>query len=105
MNLRRSLLVAAAVGLSVSVVFASQTYIGMKKARAIASKQVAGKITSSELEKEHGKMVYSFDIRTADGGITEVVINAKTGDVISTTVESAEDEAKEQAEAKKKKKT
>jgi len=86
-------------------VLASQTYIGMKKARAIAAKQVAGKITSSELEKEHGKMVYSFDIRTADGGITEVVINAKTGDVISKTVESAEDEAKEQAEAKKKKKT
>ena len=36
---------------------AKQKYIGMKRARTIASHQVAGKIKAAELEKEHGKMI------------------------------------------------
>ena len=37
---------------------AKQKYIGMSRARSIASKQVAGKIKGAEREKEHGKMIY-----------------------------------------------
>ena len=80
---------------------AKPKYIGMKRAKEIARSQVQGTIKSSELEKEHGKMIYSFDVKTADGGTTEVNIDAKTGAVIAVTVENAADEAKEKAEDKK----
>jgi 3-keto-L-gulonate-6-phosphate decarboxylase len=80
---------------------AKPKYIGMKKAKEIAHQQVQGTIKSSELEKEHGKMIYSFDVKTADGGTTEVNIDAKTGAVIAVTAENAADEAKEKAEDKK----
>ena len=86
-------------------VSAQGKYIGMKKAKQIALQQVAGgKIKSSELEKENGKMIYSFDIRNKKGGITEVNIDAYTGKVIAVDEENAADEAKEKAEEKKEKK-
>ena len=83
---------------------AQAKYIGMKRAKQIAMKQVKGKIKSSELEKEKGKMIYSFDIRNPKGGITEVNINAITGKVIAVEVENAKDEAKEKKEEMKEKK-
>lgn len=90
------------VGLfAITSVSAQTKLIGMKRAKQIASQQVKGKIKSSELEKEHGKMIYSFDIRNAKGGITEVNIDAYTGKIIAVDVESAADEAKEKAEDKK----
>lgn len=81
-----------------------QKYIGMKRAKEIASQQVAGKIKSAEREKEHGKMIYSFDIRGTDGQIHEVTIDAYTGDVLTNDIETPADEAKEKAEDKKSKK-
>ena len=68
----------------------------------VRGQQVQGTIKSSELEKEHGKMIYSFDIRTT-AGITEVNIDAITGAVIEVKAENAADEAKEKAEDKKEK--
>ena len=83
---------------------AQAKYIGMKKAKQIAMKKVVGgKIESSELEKEHGKMVYSFDIRNKRGTITEVLIDAKTGKIIEVSIENAKAEAKEKSEDMKKK--
>ncbi|MEP6849826.1 MAG: PepSY domain-containing protein [Acidobacteriota bacterium] len=84
-----------------SVTFAKPKYIGMQRAKQIALKQVKGRIKSSELEREHGKMIYSFDIRTANRGITEVNIDAVTGAVIAVTAETAAGEAKEKADDKK----
>ena len=55
-----------------------------------------GKIKSSELETEHGKLIYSFDIQTKDG-IYEVGVDANDGSVVEDKKESAKDEAKEQA--------
>ena len=39
--------------------------ISMEKARAIALKRAPGTVTSSELERENGKLIYSFDIKTS----------------------------------------
>ena len=82
-------------------VSAKPKYIGMKRAKQIALQQVKGTIKSSELEKEHGKMIYSFDIRNRKGGIKEVNIDAHTGKVLVVEVEN---EAKEKAEELKEKK-
>jgi Peptidase propeptide and YPEB domain len=90
------------VGLcAVASVPAQTKVIGMKRAKQIAMKRVSGKIQSSELEKEKGTMVYSFDIRNKKGGITEILISAYTGKIIEVKNETAADEAKEKAEDKK----
>ena len=67
-----------------------------------------GTIKEGELEKENGKLQWSFDVTTSDSkDITEVNIDAITGAVISADKESAADAAKEATEdankAKKKK--
>lgn len=78
--------------------------LSMDQARKIALEKEPGKIESSELEKEHGKLIYSFDIRTANG-LHEVNVDAISGNVIDDRVETAADEAKEkQQDAKKAKK-
>lgn len=94
------------LGFSLLLVFLTATYakpryIGMQRAKAIALREVKGRIQSSEREKENGKMIYSFDIRTAKRGITEVNIDAVTGAVIAVKVETPADEAKEKADDKK----
>jgi transcriptional regulator of met regulon len=87
------------VGLfAIASVSAQTKLIGMKRAKQIASQRVKGKIKSSELEKEKGKMIYSFDISTGKGQITEVNIDAYTGKIIAVDVENKKDEAKEKAE-------
>ena len=58
-----------------------------------------GAVKESELEKEHGKLIWSFDITTPDSkDITEVGVDAITGTVLSVDKESPEDQAKEAAE-------
>ncbi len=63
-----------------------------------------GTIKEGELEKEKGKLIWSFDITTPDTkDITEVNVDAMTGDVVSVEKESAESEAKEAGGEKDKK--
>ena len=62
-----------------------------------------GTIKEAEIEKEHGKLIWSFDVTTPDTkDITEVNVDAATGDVVSRETESAESEAKEAAGEKDK---
>lgn len=53
------------------------------RAADIAQHQVPnGKIQNLELEREHGKLIYSFEIKVAGkAGITEVNVDAMTGRV------------------------
>ena len=82
--------------------------ISEETARATALQQVPnGTVKSSELEREHGKLVYSFDI-TVPGktGVEEVNVSAIDGSVIAKQHESPKTEKKEATqEAKAKKAT
>jgi len=51
-------------------------------------------IEGSELEKEAGKMIWSFDLKVS-GETKEVWVDAKTGQIIKTEVESAAQEKDE----------
>jgi PBP1b-binding outer membrane lipoprotein LpoB len=63
-----------------------------------------GTVKSAELEKEKGKLVWSFDIATpGTRNITEVEIDAVTGAYVGTEIETPEQQAREAAEAAKKK--
>jgi N-methylhydantoinase A/oxoprolinase/acetone carboxylase beta subunit len=70
--------------------------ISVEEARATAVKKVPGEIQEEELEKENGKLVYSFDIRaTGQKDITEVQVSAIDGSIVSVEKENAASEAKE----------
>lgn len=76
---------------------AKKAKITLAKAREIALREDNGTVEGEELEKEKGKLVYSFDIRNATGTITEIWVDAKSGKVIHKSEENAAAEAKEKA--------
>jgi uncharacterized membrane protein YkoI len=78
--------------------------ITMAKAREIALTKVkSGKIESGEIERENGKLIYSFDIKTSKPGITEVNVNAMTGKIVDVHTENAAKEAAEKKQDAKEK--
>ena len=86
---------------SIGAFGASKPKIGMKRATEIATKRVHGTVKSKELENEHGRWIYSFDISTGKGKITEVNVDAYTGKIIAVDVENAKKEATEEKNEKK----
>jgi uncharacterized membrane protein YkoI len=74
-------------------------------ARATALAQIPnGTVKSSELEREHGKLLYSVDITVpGKSGIEEVNVNAIDGTVIAREHEGAKAEKKEAAQEAKEK--
>ena len=64
-----------------------------------------GTVKEGGIEEEHGKLIWSFDIATpGTKDITEVAVDAITGEVLSLVKETPEQEAKEKAEDRKKEK-
>jgi len=66
-------------------------------ARAIALKAVPGAtVKEGELEKENGKLIWSFDLKVAGKkGVEEVQVDAITGKIVSRAHESDAKETKE----------
>ena len=57
-----------------------------------------GAIKEAELETEHGKLVWSFDIaQKSSPNVIEVQVDAKTGEIVSVETETPGDQAKEAA--------
>jgi len=75
----------------------AEAKISEAQARTMALAKVpGGSISSSELEKEHGRLIWSFDIaQVGSKNITEVQVDAKTGKIVSTKVETPDKERKE----------
>ena len=70
--------------------------------RVALARAPGGTVKESELEKEHGRLVWSFDIATpGTSDITEVQVDAVTGEVVSVENETV---AQQQAEKKQDKK-
>jgi uncharacterized membrane protein YkoI len=82
---------------------ARQAKISLEAARATALAKVPhGEVRSEELEKEHGKLIYSFDITVpGKAGIDEINVSAITGKVLAKHHETAKDEKREAAEEHK----
>ena len=83
----------------------------LKKAKITADSAIAlakaklprATISSAEIEEEDGKLIYSFDLKTAGKkGIDEVNVDAMTGKVGKVEHESPADEAKEEKAEKAK---
>ena len=80
----------------------------ISKADALKTAQVkvpTGKVIDSELEEENGKLVWSFDFAlpgTKD--ITEVQVDAVTGEIVSVEIETPAQQEKEKKEKEQEKK-
>jgi uncharacterized membrane protein YkoI len=81
--------------------------ISKDSATKIALARVPGAtVQSAEIERENGKLIWSFDLKTAGkSGIDEVNVNALTGKVVGKTQhetpKTERKEAKQEAKEKK----
>jgi uncharacterized membrane protein YkoI len=76
-----------------------------KAQKTALAKVPGGSIRSSELEKERGKLIWSFDIAMPKSrNVTEVQVDARTGKIVSTQIERPADQAKEAGGEQKAKK-
>ena len=102
-------------GLSSPALWAAEESQAALKAEATVTEKAAeqtalakvpgGKIKSSELEREHGKLIWSFDIsQQKSRNIAEVQVDAKTGKIVSEQTETPKQQATEAAGEKKEKK-
>jgi uncharacterized membrane protein YkoI len=78
---------------------AKQAKITKAQAEQIALAKVShGVVQSAEIENEKGHLVWSFDItRPNTKDITEILVDAQTGKIISKQNETPLDQAKEAA--------
>ena len=66
------------------------------------AKAPGGTVKEAELEKEHGRLIWSFDIATPGStDITEVQVDARTGEVVSVEKETPADQAREKKQDSK----
>jgi uncharacterized membrane protein YkoI len=105
-NVTSALLLAVGIACATSTIAApgsttpdatANARITQSQARATALSAVpGGTVQTAELEHEKGALVWSFDIQTPGSkAITEILVNAKTGRILSKQVESPADQAKE----------
>jgi uncharacterized membrane protein YkoI len=122
-NMKIKMIVCSALAASLLVGCVSEKGSEAKEAKLMAEAKVrketaqasalakvpGGTVKDGELEKEKGKLIWSFDISIPGStDIKEVAVDATTGEVLEVVTETAADQAKEAAEdaaaaAKKKK--
>jgi uncharacterized membrane protein YkoI len=97
---------AASVHVKGSAKLKSEAKVSEADAIATAQKEVPdGKIQSAEIEREGGKLIYSFDIKVPKkSGVEEVNVDAVSGTVVKKEHETAKEEKAEmKKEAKEEK--
>jgi hypothetical protein len=68
----------------------AQARIGADQARETALRAVPGTVKESDLETEHGRLIYSFEIkRPGERGVTEVNVSAMDGSIVNIHREHA----------------
>jgi uncharacterized membrane protein YkoI len=75
----------------------AQAKISREQAQQTALAKVpGGTVKEGDLEREHGKLIWSFDIATPSSeNITEIAVDAINGSVVSVDQETPEQQAKE----------
>lgn len=71
---------------------ASLTKIDAKRAEAAANAAVAGTLLGTKLEDENGCLVYSVNIKSADGKVHDVKVDAGNGKVVHQELQGTEKE-------------
>jgi uncharacterized membrane protein YkoI len=69
--------------------------ITIEQAKEIALNRIPGNVEGVELKREHGHLVYSFDVRNAEGTLTEVQVDTRNGKIVRVKEKNAKQEAEE----------
>lgn len=92
---------AAAANNSADALAAEATVSRVDAEKAALSKVPDGSVQSAELEREHGRLIWSFDItRPKSKNVVEVNVDAKSGKIVAQHVETPAKEAREAAAEK-----
>lgn len=101
MNTKIAIIAVLAAGLFLGCVshsdLAAKARISKADAQKTALTKVTnGKVVDSELEEEKGRLIWSFDLATpGTKDITEVHVDAITGEIVTVENESPADQARE----------
>jgi uncharacterized membrane protein YkoI len=73
--------------------------VRLDSARKTASARVPGaRLTSYELEREHGRLIYSFEFKVRGRpGVEEVNVDARSGEIVAVEHEGPRAEHRERA--------
>lgn len=74
-----------------------EAQITMEQARAAALGRVAGTVLKEEIERENGRLQYTFDV-CRDGKLYDVEIDAKTGAVLQAGLDDEDDDEDDDGE-------
>ena len=72
----------------------------LEEAIATAKTKFPGRVLETELENEHGQAVYEIEIASTNGVVTEITVDAQTGELLGSEIEDQDEQ--EQSEGKDK---
>lgn len=61
--------------------------LSMEEAIATANAKFPGQVLEAELENEHGQAVYEIEIASTTGVVTEIKVDAQSGELLGSEVE------------------
>ena len=76
--------------------------LSMEEAIATAKTKFPGQVLEAELENEEGKAVYEIEIASTNGVVTEIKVDAQTGELLSSDIEDHDGTEQEKSEEKDK---
>ena len=76
----------------------SRATLTLEEAIATAKTKFPGQVLETELETEHGQAVYEIEIASTTGVVTEIKVDAQSGELLSSDIEDHEDAAQEKSE-------
>ncbi len=59
--------------------------LSLRRILPLALRAVPGEVLEVELEREHGTLVYEIDILARNGRVRTVVLDARTGELLTTS--------------------
>ena len=72
--------------------------LSMEEAIATAKTKFPGQVLEAELENEQGQAVYEIEIASTKVVVTEITIDAQTGELLSSEIEDRDDTEQEMSE-------
>ena len=68
--------------------------LSMEEAIATAKTKFPGQVLEAELETDHGQAVYEIEIAGTTGAVTEIKIDAQSGELLSSDIEDQDEQEK-----------
>ena len=74
--------------------------LSMEEAIATAKAKFPGQVLEAELENEHGQAVYEIEIASTTGTVTEITVDAQSGEVLGSEIEDQDEQEKPEGKDK-----